>query len=172
MFNHFSCAVINPIAFLSMKNLYFIKQGSSLVPANDECQERMKRVKQGAMVLCEVVQPRNIAFHKKFFALLNFAFEYFEPQGEEYKGQAPEKNFDRFRKDVLILAGYYTVVSNIKNETRVEAKSISFGSMDEQEFQELYQACFRVLWSKVLSSVANMTEQEVEHIVDRLGDFA
>jgi hypothetical protein len=130
-----------------MAELSLIKHpGGSFTPANDADVEACSKIKNGAYVLANIKQPRNPQFHRKFFALLNFAFEYWEPD-EEHMGIKTEKNFDRFRKDVLIIAGFRKVVVSIRNEARYEAESISFAKMDETRFNEVYRAVFRVLGS-------------------------
>ncbi len=133
----------------------------------------LNRVKNGALMLADVRQPRNAKFHRKFFALLNFAFDYWEPQPVELDGEivTPEKNFERFRKDITILAGYRVMVVNIKNEVRYEAQSISFAEMDETEFNELYRAVFNTVWRLVLSRVHGMTEQVAENTINQLLSF-
>lgn len=151
-----------------MKNLYMIKRGTVLVPASDEVSERLKKIKEGKLVLCDVVVPRNYEFFKKFYSLLNFAFQYWEPESEEINKLHAVKDFNRFRKDVIIMAGYRDVVVNIKGEVRYEAKSIGFGSMGEEEFQQLYKSAFNVLWNMVLSNVPNMTEEEAQNAVNNM----
>jgi len=154
-----------------MKNLWFIRRGMSLVPASEDTADRMKRVKEGRMCQVELVQPRNIKFHGKFFSLLNFAFQYWEPEHEELNGMTAEKDFERFRKDAIILAGYRHAVVNLKGEVRYEADSIAFGNMDEEEFGKLYKSVFNVLWRLVMSNVPGMTEQEAENAINQMLDY-
>lgn len=137
--------------------------------ATDADRETAKAHKLGQSVSIEVKAVRNPKFHKKYFALLNLGFDYWETVGE-YKGGQMVKSFDRFRKDVAILAGYYDIVENIRGEARYEAKSISFGRMEEDEFNKLYEATIQVLLDRVLSS-KGFTRGEVDHAVDNLLRF-
>lgn len=146
--------------------------GGLLRPANDSDAEKLEGVKNGAWMKAEIVQPRNPAFHRKWWAMINFGFGYWEPEPLAVGGIEPEKNLDRFRKDVLILAGFRKLVINIKGESRYEAESISFGSMDELRFNEVYKATFNVLWRMVLSKVQGMTEQEAHNAINAMGEFA
>jgi len=146
--------------------------GPILIPMHDQDSERLANVKNGALMLAEIKQPRNSAFHNKYFAMLNFAYQYFEPEPIEINGMTAEKNFDRFRKDAQIMAGFRTLVVNIKGEARYESESISFGSMEEGRFQEVYKAVFAVLWRMVLHKVPNLTENEAHNLINSMAEFA
>lgn len=150
-----------------MAEIQLIKRpGGLLSPANQVDADTLEKVKNGALLYGDFKQPRNPQFHRRFFAMLNFGFEYWECPEAEYKGMKAEKNFDRFRKDVLILAGFRKVVTNIKGEVRVEAESISFSKMDETEFSVVYRKCFDVVWRLVLSRVSGLTEEQAENLIN------
>lgn len=145
--------------------------GNSLVPLGEEGHLAIRNLRFGQAVKASIVQPRNVKFHRKFFALLNLGFEYWEPAETAWNGIPAEKNFERFRKDVLILAGFHDVVVNIRGESRVEAKSISFARMDEDEFSRVYQAVFNVIWTRVLRHVQGFTPELMENAVSQLLGF-
>lgn len=151
-----------------------IKQpGGNLSPAFADDAEILHKVKNYAIVSAKITQPRNPEFHAKFFALLNLAFDYWEPEKTEENSKfgEPVKDFERFRKDVQIMAGHRTLVVNVKNEVRYEAKSISFGSLDEIEFNKIYRSVFNVCWNLVLSKVTGMTEEQAENAVNQMMSF-
>jgi hypothetical protein len=157
-----------------MAEVQLIKQpGGLLRPANQADADALEKIGNGRLLLADIKQPRNPLFHRKFFALLNLAFEYWNPGPVEVYGKEIEvaKSFERFRKDMLIIAGFRTVVVNVKNEARYEAQSISFGSMDETRFHEVYRAVFSACWRLVLSKVEGMTEAKVQQVVDELLRF-
>lgn len=66
-----------------MAQLQLIKQSSEiLIPATPETSEILQsKIKLGAVLVAEFKQARNPAFHRRFFALLNLGFEYWEPTG-------------------------------------------------------------------------------------------
>ena len=66
-----------------MAQLQLIKQSSGiLIPATPETSELLQsKIKLGAVLVAEFKQVRNAAFHRRFFALLNLGFEYWEPTG-------------------------------------------------------------------------------------------
>jgi hypothetical protein len=146
--------------------------GPILIPMHDEDAERLQQVKNGALMLAEIKQPRNPAFHNKYFAMLNLAYGYWEPPEVELGGLKAEKQFERFRKDIQVLAGYRVAIVNIKGEARYESESISFGSMEEGRFQEVYKNVFSVLWRLILSKVPNLTENEAHNLINSMAEFA
>lgn len=84
----------------------------------------------------EYVKKRNLKFHKKYFALLKLAFE----------NQQDYRLLEEMRRDLIITAGWYDEVVNlIDGEVLKFAKSISFSSMDEVEFSQLYEATKNVI---------------------------
>ncbi|WP_313486881.1 DUF1367 family protein [Pseudescherichia sp.] len=65
------------------QQLQLIKQSSGiLIPATPETSDFLhSKCKLGAVLEADFRQLRNPAFHRKFFALLNLGFEYWEPTG-------------------------------------------------------------------------------------------
>ena len=57
----------------------FIKQGAVLVPHTPHDLEIFNKWKIGAVISGDFKQVRNPRFHRKFFALLNLTFDYYEP---------------------------------------------------------------------------------------------
>ena len=140
-----------------------------LSPCTAEARAVVKRWGDGSLVIGDFVKPRNNQFLRKFFALLNVGFGAWEPpEGAGYKGMQIEKNYDRFRKDCIILAGYFHLVYDIKGEEKAVADSISFGSMDENDFEELYSKVIDVLIKHIM---ANTTREDIDMQVDRVLGF-
>jgi hypothetical protein len=79
-----------------------------------------------------------------------------------------QKNFEQFRADIVILAGYYETAIRLNGDTRVTAKSISFGSMDQGEFDRLYSATVDVILARVLTKY---TRDDLNAVIDRLLAF-
>lgn len=125
----------------------------------------------GEFALVEFIFPRNPKFHRKFFGLLNFAFDAWEPDRvrKSYKGRPVAKNFDQFREDVLILAGYSEQTFDLKGNMKLKAKSISFAKMDDAEFEQVYSAVVDVILADVLKTYAN--REELEEVVQRVMGF-
>ncbi len=66
-----------------MAQLQLIKQSANiLIPATPETSDFLQsKCKLGAVLVADFKQVRNPAFHRRFFALLNLGFEYWEPTG-------------------------------------------------------------------------------------------
>lgn len=61
--------------------LSFIKMSGALVPFDDYTDEYISKKTEGSIVTGKFSQPRNYEFHKKFFSMIDFAFDYWEPRG-------------------------------------------------------------------------------------------
>lgn len=142
--------------------------GGLFKPCLQDDIDKVKGIATGEGLRMQFSKPRNYKFHKKFFAMLDLGFDCFEPVATEYKGVPVEKNRERFRKDVIIQAGFYDLVVNIKGEVRAEAKSISFGNMEEDEFNKVYNAVANVLLQRVLR---NYTRDDLDRVVETLIHF-
>ncbi len=108
-------------------------------------------IKNGDTVEVKKVSIRNPMFHRKYFALLKLSFDYFEPQPTEFKGREilPLKNFEEFRKWIVVKAGFYDVIGYPNGAVRVRAKSISFASMSESSFENLYSLTIDVVLREI-----------------------
>ncbi|GIW55370.1 MAG: hypothetical protein KatS3mg082_1774 [Nitrospiraceae bacterium] len=152
-----------------MTELVLVKApGAVLAPADDQAASIIERWRVGEGVRAKVARMRNVRFHRKFFALLHVAFDAWEPQPREYRGEPAAKNFERFRKDLLILAGFADPVVNLKGEVRMEPKSISFAAMDEDEFQQVYDRVADVILQRVLRTY---TREDLDRVVQEIVGF-
>lgn len=143
----------------------------ALLPATAADAEKVGKLKVGQVLRGEWKKQRNYKFHKKWWALAEFAFDHWE-HGEIHdprlKGQAPEKNLERFRKDLIILTGRYEATHRLNGDVRIEAKSISFASMDEEEFEKLYSDTINVILKHVLK---NYSFEQLDGVVAQLMSY-
>lgn len=193
-----------------MATLSLTKANGMLMPTSQADIEIVQKIKAGAVIECEFKRRRNPAFHRKYFALLNLAFDYYEPKGglipeQEMRGivwmakvmashfgddvldiareqtkkllihrseQFPsiEKDFEAFRRWVTMDAGFFELRQSPAGIIKRPA-SISFASMEEDEFEGVYKAVFNTLWRFVLSSVFK-DENDVHNAVEQLLGFA
>lgn len=148
----------------------FKRLDGSFVPSDPQTQELADKVRVGRVIHGKFSQMRNPRFHRKFFALLNFAFDLWEPGEIDSKYGQPEKNFERFREDVTILAGFYHVSIRLDGSTRIEADSISFANMDQERFESVYNGVLNVLLKRIPSMMV-MDADEVNNVVDQIIGF-
>ena len=198
---------------LTMSELMFIKTNAGLVPCSETEQVMFNKWKLGEVIAIKTAKrARNPKFHRKFFNLLNLAFDYYEPSsgvltkdeklilkkvfveldrqsnnsgvlldwGREFiKAETNQRKseiinienaFEPFRKDIIVAAGYYDEC-RVPSGTVKVARSISFASMGEDEFSELYKAVFNVCWRFVLSRNFG-SEHDAQNAVDQLLSYS
>ncbi len=115
--------------------------------------ELAKKVPLNEPIVFEWSKPRNLKFHKKFFALLNMVYE----NQEQYN------NIEHLRKDLTISAGYYDLRFNIEGVEVQEAKSISFAKMDDNEFSEFY--------NRIVDVVVKWLGIDKKEIIDNIEQY-
>lgn len=137
-------------------NLVVTEDG--FVCATDKDEEEKKTLKRGTVVECTIKEYRNYKFHKKYFSLINCAWEYLNEEQQQFFYNSK----DSFRKTVEISAGHCEPVYNrTRNEWIDMPKSVAFDKMTEAEFSQLYERVKDVLYSLFLTSV-NREEFENE----------
>lgn len=122
---------------------------NKLIPVYDSDNEQIYKLKAKKEYKFVVTAPRNYKFHKKLFALLNLGF-----QNSEHS-----MNFDEFRAFKIMQAGYYKRIVTEKGEFFLP-ESISFASMDDLEFEQLYSKMIDVM-IKTLGCTSEEIEQEL-----------
>lgn len=141
----------------------------SVVPVDAANADLFEALKPNAEYTAVFTQTRNIKFHRKAFALIKVAFDALEFPELEHKGRKVEKNLDQFRDDVTILAGYYDVIFNYAGEMRLKAKSWSFASMDETEFEAMYSRLIDAILGKILT---HYTREDLDDQVTKILNFS
>ena len=152
-----------------MVDLVFVKTDMGIHPGDKPTEEYVLKLPYGTQIHGDFKKRRNVQFHRKGMALLNFLFDLWEPGEISNKYGKPEKNFDRFRKDLTILAGFYTQTIRLNGDIRTEAKSISFSSMDEDTFADWYSKIVDIGLKHIITGY---DKAEVDRVVDELiGSF-
>ncbi|HDR9165228.1 TPA: DUF1367 family protein [Burkholderia vietnamiensis] len=146
-------------------------RGNLLAPVDPAAEKFLAGLKLGDGANVEVTKGRNVRFHRKFFALLQLAFDVWEPVDQTHRGETIAKEFESFREDILILAGHREAFFGLDGAVKLKAKSISFAKCDEYEFNDVYASVLRVVWDKILRHAQFASEQEVEQVVNQLLAF-
>ena len=108
--------------------------------------DQKRKLKLGCDYEAEIKLPRNYPFLKKFMALINIGCE----------NSSLNMPFDTYRKYMTIKSGYYNAYETPKG-VYYEAMSLSFASMPEEEFQDVYS---RVL-DKIIEDIG-CTSEDIE----------
>jgi len=102
--------------------------------------DKAKKWKIGQSKECDVKEPRNYQFHKKFFALVGLCFDNL-PEEYDKLFPTPEKLLDELKFQVGHCENHQTIGGKVIPKT----KSINFASMDQYEFQEFYDSVLNVI---------------------------
>lgn len=146
--------------------------GGALVPMDDCEHLKTARWKVGGVVRGDFVEMRNGPYFRKWWALAKVAYDMWADDltPQQYQGQVVRPNFERFRKDLIILTGRFTPVYAADGTVRLDARSISFAKMDEAAFDALYSETINVVLGKILND-KGMTEKSLRACVDSIMRF-
>ncbi|SUT85398.1 Protein of uncharacterised function (DUF1367) [Actinobacillus ureae] len=139
--------------------------GGVLVPLNDEQAEALAKFKTGEQYQIEIKQARNPAFHRKVFAFFKFCFEHWSADKTEWQFQDEQAQFDTFRKNLTVLAGYFDKTYTIKGDVRIEPKSLAYGNMAQAEFERCYNSLINAAMKHIFKGCDD------PQILDRLYAF-
>mgnify|MGYP001262315561 CR=1 FL=1 len=72
--------------------------------------------------------------------------------------------------DVMEATGRDDVALSVEGDgdVRLEPKSLSFGSMCEEEFGRVYRAILNVIWGRVMQRKGFKSQEEVDAMVEKL----
>lgn len=122
-----------------------------LIPMYPSDYDEKKKLKIGETYKAVLTMPRNYQFHKKFFALINLG----------YTNTSLEMPFNTYRGYIIQKAGYYKSYATPKG-VYFEPVSISFSSMQEDEFAELYSRVIDVIIKDIGSTTEEVEQQLIE----------
>lgn len=111
--------------------------GGVFRPVDDAEYEKTTKFKTGEQYTVEIKLTRSPAFHRKVFAFFGYCFEHWKGDNEF---QSESKQFDVFREHLTVLAGYYDTYTSITGSVRVEAKSLAYSNMTQEDFEQCYIA--------------------------------
>jgi hypothetical protein len=69
---------------------------------------------------------------------------------------------------MTMLAGYYQEVPSVKGGTRIQARSISFASMDEDTFADLYDKTISAILKWVLKTYKR---SDIDRVMSEVAKF-
>lgn len=139
--------------------------GGGFVPVEERDLPALQGFKNGEMYPVEIKRTRNPAFHRKVFAFFNFCFEHWAADKTAWKYFDERQQFDTFRKHLTVLAGYKVITYTLDGRMRVEAESLSFGNMEQDEFEQCYSALINAALKHVFGHTTD------ENVINRLYAF-
>lgn len=121
--------------------IHLVRTSLGLQAYADEDYEQLRKIKVGSVFKANIVRPRNVKFHRKFFSLIRAAWDCLTEQQ-----RINLRSVETFREQLLITSGFSEPLYDLNGQKFLErAKSISFAKMDEPAFNEVY--------SKVLDTI-------------------
>jgi len=142
-----------------------IKQaGGALVPASDIEADRMKRFKNFEHYEINIKLSRTPGFLRKMFVFFNFCFAHWCADRTHWQFMDEKAQFETFRKDLTIQAGFYVQTWDIGGNLKIEAESLAFENMEPERFSQCYNALINCAMAKIFRG----TDRE---IYDKLHSF-
>jgi hypothetical protein len=139
-----------------LRSRIFVKRGSALVPGDADAAMGFAKMKEGAGYLVSVHRPRNLMHHRKLFALLNLV------QDNTDKWPTVETLLD----DLKISTGLFeTRINAVTGIPYVVAKSISFASMPQDEFEQWFERAVDLISKQVLEMDRAYLLAEIEDVL-------
>lgn len=123
-----------------------------LIPLYPSDMDEKRKLKLGYDYQCEITNPRNIGFHKKFFAMLNVGYE----------NTSLDMPFETYRRYMIVKAGYFTAYQTPKG-IYYDPDSISFANKSQDQMEEIY--------SRVLDKVIEDVGLDKESVEKQLINF-
>jgi hypothetical protein len=114
----------------------YTRRGLTLVPADRAARELQAGLAEGASFFVQLWLPRNMAQHRKYFAVLNNVVE----------ATGNWTSTEHLRRDILIgLNRFDEEVNKLTGEVRQVPHSMAVASMPKAEFEQLYDDTIRLL---------------------------
>ncbi len=140
---------------------YLAKDGLGILrPARSQDADEIKKLNQDETYKCVITMPRNIGFHRKYFALIDLTLTNLH---EDKWSQITTT------EDLLfVIKIYLGHVDRILIDGKVHErpKSISFAKMDQAAFEDFYSRTIDIILASFLSGVnREQLEQEVLNFV-------
>jgi len=149
--------------------------GGYLRPLGEDAELYVAGIKIGGGIKLDVTKVRNARFHRKAMKLLRVGFEHWNPDSSpdavRIDGMVAAKDFDTFRERVMILAGHCDTVFQLDGSFTLKARSISFASCSELEFQKVYARVLDVIWERIMRDHQYRTPAELDAVVNQLLHF-
>ena len=157
-----------------MTTLHLLKTvNGAFYPATEDDVELARRFKVGAVYRMDLSEMRNGDFFRKWFTLVRVAFGAWSDglPFHEYHGAQVLPDFERFRKDLTIMAGFCRPVWGADGELRLEAESLQWSKMSEARFEKLYSATIDAILAKILPG-RGLTPESLRDWAERVMTFA
>lgn len=128
------------------------KSDGSYWPSYGKDAEESAKVKAGKEV--RVTRARNAKHHRKFFAILDCAFQ----------NQVKFTDEEMHRQVILMKAGHVHFAPGTDGQLHPLPKSISFENLGQGEFEKLYNTCLVILAAEMGVTVEELAENSENYM--------
>jgi hypothetical protein len=127
-------------------------------PIDDAGEELLRKIKRGEVVMIEVKRPRNVLFHRKYWALVNIVHENLDHD----RYPTP----DAFHQALKICAGLRTEIHLPEGQVGYIPGSIAFHKMDADSFSAFFDRVCNLVARHFLPGVdEDALRAEVEEMI-------
>jgi hypothetical protein len=126
-----------------------IREGNRLAAADSLSAEILMRIKERETVTASIRRPRNPRHHAKLFSLLNVVFE----------NQTTYATIEQLLGALKLAVGLFDTGLTVDRVPYVVPRSISFASMNQNEFETTYEKMLEVILTKI---IPNINRDDVE----------
>jgi hypothetical protein len=103
--------------------------------------------------------------------MFRFLFNLWNPTLEVYPGAPVAKDFDAFRGNLVIAAGFYKQVFNLEGGFELIPLELKFDSMDNVKFARVYSAILNV-GLEMIGRAGHITPEQADAAINHLLGFA
>jgi hypothetical protein len=124
------------------------KVGEMFAPANEVALQLNQDLEDGEIAYLKQSKSRDIKFHRAYFSLLNYIYDYLP---NNFKKEVSQSNFYTFLK---YLRGEIKILFEFKDGLQIiEPVSISFAKMDEAKFKDFIRQQLPYIYSDVIEKL-------------------
>lgn len=143
-----------------MADLYLKRTLTGFSAADEPSADAMRSYKVGDTYRATVVKPRNLKNHRRWWALCTLI----------YQNSDSFKSAEQVHDYLKILAGHCSqIVSKSSGEVYLVADSISFGSLDEIQFQEVFGRAVKAVGEHILPGISS---DDVTYEIEKICGWA
>ena len=131
---------------------------AGLYPVDETGEAVIRKFNMGEVVSVDVTRPRNLAFHRKLFAMLNIVLD----------NQDHFKSVDDLLEVCKLRTGHCHTVLTKAGEVKI-TDSISFAAMDQDAFNNFYNRACAWVCEEV---IPGLSQQDLDaEVAAQLQDF-
>ena len=146
--------------------------GGGFIPSNENARDLLDSSKKNEIMTFKEVTKRDISFHRCYFSLLGFIYD-FMPQ--QFKSKIHKKVFHKF---IQHHKGEFKIIYEFKDSPPLlEYDSISFGNMSQKRFEETIRENLPFIYEyilgayfkdEILTGIIEIIEEEYKKFLSKL----